>query len=136
MKRLLIGMALASVLSAGSLAAQGSKQTSVIILNTPAASSTSLTASGVWEPSLGESLTFTTAFPNRLDPNFVYIQVLCYQDGALVFATAGRYDRAFLLGGSASPWLTNGGPASCHADLYYWGQRYNQLAWTEFSARG
>lgn len=134
MKRLLIGTALAIVLSAGSLAAQG-KQTSVIILNTPAAGSTSLTASGAWEPRLGESVTFTTSFPSKLDANFVYVQVLCYQNGALVFATAGRYDRAFIMGGSVSPWLANGGPASCNADLYYWGQKYNHLASTEFSAR-
>ena len=136
MKRLVIGTALASVLSAGSLAAQGNKQTAVIILNTPSAESRSSTTSSAWEPRLGESVTFTTSFPSKLDANFVYVQVLCYQNGALVFGTAGRYDGAFVLGGSVSPWLTNGGPASCNADLYYWGQKYNQLASTEFSARG
>src|SRR5262245_41036257 len=133
MKRLLFAVALAGVLSAATLAAQGNKQTSVIILNTPVAAATSAV---VWEPSLGESVSFTTTFPNKLDERFVYVQVLCYQNGALVFATAGRYDREFLLGGTTSAWLSRGGAASCHADLYYWAQKYNQLASTEFTARG
>jgi hypothetical protein len=135
MKRLVIGVVVASVFSAASLAAQGNannKQTAVIFLNAPSAP----TAMSTWEPSLGAYVTFTTIFPGKLDPNYVYIQVLCYQEGALVFATAGRYDRAFLLGGSGSPWLSTGGAASCHADLYYWARKYNPLASTDFSAQG
>jgi hypothetical protein len=130
MKRLLVGLVFASALSV-SLAAQG-KQTALIVLNTPAAATSATT----WEPRLGDYVTFTTDFPARLDRNFVYIQVLCYQNGAMVFSTAGRYDRQFRLGGSSSTWLASGGPASCHADLYYWAQKYNQLAWTDFSAQG
>ena len=134
MKRLLLGVVFASVLSAVSVAAQGNKATSLIVLNTPTATTSSQPST--WEPRLGESVTFTTNFPARLDPNFVYIQVLCYQNGAMVFSTAGRYNSEFLLGGSDSPWLAKGGPASCHADLFYMSQKKTSLAWTAFSAQG
>ena len=47
------------------------------------------------------------------------IQVLAYQDGGLVYGEAGGIDHAFLLGGSSSDWQRAGGPADCHADLFY-----------------
>jgi len=65
---------------------------------------------------LGETITFTTVFPSSTkNPR---IQVECYQNGVLVYGEAGSYDHAFLLGGGASIWLTNGGPAYCDADLF------------------
>jgi hypothetical protein len=135
MKRLLLGSALASVLSATAFAAATSKtDPSVIILNPPAGLASAIN----WQPSLGDSVTFTVTYPKQLDHYGVRIQVLCYQDGNLVFGMAGPYDYAFLLGGSMSQWYLNGGAASCHADLYYWsysgGQKFNELAWTDFEA--
>jgi hypothetical protein len=70
------------------------------------------------EPSLGDAASFTVTYPSSLDRYQVSVQVLCYQEGAIVFATAGLHDRSFLLGGTSSPWLERGGAATCHADLY------------------
>lgn len=139
MKRLLFGVALASVVSATTLVAAGKNSTvpSTIILNQPP--SLAGTA-GSWEPRLGDYVTFTVTYPKTLDHYGIRIQVLCYQDGELVYGMAGPYDYAFLLGGSMSQWYLNDGPAQCHADLYYWSyngsQKFNLLASTEFSALG
>ena len=85
-------------------------------------------------------MTFTVTYPKTLDHYGVRIQVLCYQNGNLVFGMAGAYDYQFLLGGSMSQWYLNGGDAECHADLYYWSyngsQKFNQLASTTFAAAG
>jgi hypothetical protein len=137
MKRLLFSGALAIVLATTSLAAAGKNSTSAsIILNTPQ----SLAGSAVaWEPKLGDTVNFTTTYPSSLDRYAMYIQVRCYQNGSLVFATTGLTDRSFVLGGTVSPWRDSGGAATCNADLYYWstnGQRYNQVATTEFNASG
>lgn len=136
MKRLLVGAALATLMSATALAATSKTDPSTIILNPPPgyASTTN------WEPALGDTVTFTVTYPNTLNHYGVRIQVLCYQNGNLVFGMAGPYNYAFLLGGSMSQWYLNGGAASCHADLYYWstngGQKFNELAWTDFDATG
>lgn len=139
MKRLLFGVALASLVSAASLAA-ASKTTepSTIILNAP--TGTSAPTTGTLTPRLGDYVSFTVTYPKTLDHYGVRIQVLCYQDGNLVYGMAGPYDYQFLLGGSMSQWYLNGGPAECHADLYYWsyngGQKFNLLATTTFNADG
>ncbi len=138
MKRLLFGMALAGVLTATPLvAASKTTDPSSIILNTPPSVASSTTT---WEPRLGDYVTFTVSFPKTLSHYGVRIQVLCYQDGTLVYGMADAYDHAFQLGGGSSAWLDNGLPASCHADLYYWsyngGQKFNLLASTEFDALG
>jgi len=39
------------------------------------------------------------------------VEVLCYQDGALVYGEAGSPTDAFLLGGGGSLWLNGGGAA-------------------------
>lgn len=138
MKRFLFGVGLVSVLSAVPItAAPKNTEPSVIILNTP---SQALAGSTVWEPKLGESVTFTVTYPKTLEHYGVRIQVLCYQGGNLVYGEAGPYSQAFLLGGSMSTWYLTDGAAYCHADLYYWsyngGQKFNPLAWVEFSAAG
>jgi hypothetical protein len=139
MKRLLFGLALAGLVSAP-LAAVGKSTQAAIILNAPTGSSVvSAAAADIWVPSLGDSVSFTTVYPSSLDRYAVSIQVLCYQHGNLVFATAGLHNRTFTLGGSGSAWLETGGAATCRADLYYWstnGQRFNLLASTEFAAQG
>ena len=91
------------------------------------------------QPSLGSTVTFATSYPRTVkNPR---IEVLCYQDGDLVFGMAGSVTYAFQLGGAGSTWLTVGGPADCTANLFYFGshagkQTYNKLATTSFAAGG
>ena len=138
MKRLTLGVVFAALFSA-LVAAAPAKSTAppTIILDAPA---TAGAASATLEPHLGDQVTFTVTYPKTLDHYGVRIQVLCYQDANLVYGAAGPYDQAFLLGGAMSNWFLTDGPATCHADLYYWsyngGQKFNPLASTEFDAAG
>jgi hypothetical protein len=90
-------------------------------------------------PSLGGDVAFATGYPTNVkNPR---IEVLCYQDGQLVYGEAGSVDHAFRLGGGGSIWLSTGGAAECTANLFYFGwkagtQTYNRLATTSFSAGG
>ena len=85
--------------------------------------------------------TFSTTYPNSAkNPR---VQVMCFQNGAMVYSEAGAPDHAFLLGGASSLWVGNGGgPASCHADLFelVWNgnnpQQVTMLASTDFPAAG
>jgi hypothetical protein len=98
-------------------------------------------------PALGSLVTFDSGYPSNIKS--ARIEVLCYQGGQLVYGEAGSADQAvqqsltgypgFVLGGSASVWKTAGGPASCTANLFYFGsksgaQTYNRLATTSFDA--
>ena len=89
------------------------------------------------QPSLGSSVAFSTGYPSSVkNPR---IEVLCYQDGSLVYGEAGGVNDSFRLGGGGSIWLANGGAASCTANLFYFGQHagsqtYNRLASTTFDA--
>jgi hypothetical protein len=136
MKRLLFGVVLAGVLSAVTLgAAPKSVTSSSIILNGPTGSR----ADVAWTPHLGDSVSFTANYPSSLAARGISIQLNCFQNGDLVWVSAGYADRSFLLGGTSSPWLELGGPATCRAELYYWstnGQKYNALASTEFETLG
>jgi hypothetical protein len=90
-------------------------------------------------PSLGSTVTFSTGYPKTVkNPR---IEVLCSQDGSLVYGEAGGVDDTFLLGGGGSLWRDGGGAADCIANLYYFGwragtQTYNKLATTSFLAGG
>jgi len=92
------------------------------------------------DPHLGGIIDFATVAPKVPGNTVVRIQVICYQDGALVYGEAYNVGTPFLLGGGWSRWLENGGPASCTADLYYWSysgsQVFNLLASTSFAAAG
>jgi len=138
MKRLLFGVVLAGVLSSVAVGAAPKSTTSAaIILNSPSGSG--VTAAPSWEPRLGDYVSFTTAYPSSLAGKSISIQLNCFQNGDLVWVTAGLADRSFLLGGTVSPWLEVGGAATCRAELYYWstnGQKYNALASTEFDVQG
>ena len=95
------------------------------------------TAAG--EPSLGDSVTFSTVVPKNV--NNPRIEVLCYQAGELVFGMAGAIDYSFQLGGGGSIWKDRGGAADCKANLYYFSWKANtptatQLATTSFAAGG
>jgi hypothetical protein len=97
--------------------------------------------------SLGDYVTFTcTGIPKKVkNPR---VEVLAYQDtdcsghtggSFLTYGEAGAPTDSFLLGGGGSCWLTQGGPASCIANLYYFSdvgptQTYVLLATTSFSA--
>jgi hypothetical protein len=125
---LLIGLMAAVVPAFG----KGKQSDPSITLNSPAG------ASGI-QPSLGSTVTFTTVYPSGTkNPR---VQVLCYQNGALVYGESGTPSYAFLLGGASSLWLASGGPANCEADLldvYYQGgqQQVVPLASTTFNATG
>jgi hypothetical protein len=89
-------------------------------------------------PALGSTVAFATTYPSYVkNPR---IEVLCYQNGALVYGEAGGVTESFLLGGGGSVWLWNGGgPADCTTNLFYFGmhagsQTYNLLASTSFGA--
>lgn len=87
------------------------------------------------DPKLGDAVTFAVEYPDGIVG--ASIQISAYQDGALVFGTAGLADRSLLLGGTSSPWLERGGPAHCVATLYWWKHgRFTTLASTEFDAAG
>jgi hypothetical protein len=136
MKRLLLAVALASVLAGASVSAAGKTQSSVV-LNVPTLYSSPTSISTSW-PRLGDSVTFTATYPDSLTKYYVYVNLLCYQwigaDHVLVYATTQKPDTSFLLGGTNSPWVQNGGPASCVANLFYWSNsgRYTLLADTDF----
>jgi hypothetical protein len=88
-------------------------------------------------PSLGSWVTFTTVIPTNV--NTPRVEVLCYQNGALVYGEGGSPTDAFLLGGGGSLWLSGGGAASCVANLYYFTWKGGQpgtvyLATTSFDA--
>jgi hypothetical protein len=105
--------------------------------NAPVASSIVLDQSS---PALGSTVTFTTAYSGSVkNPR---VQVMCYQNDALVYADAESAGSSFVLGGSWSQWLVNGGPAHCQADLYnlVWNgnnpQQVTILASTTFAVTG
>ena len=78
------------------------------------------------------------AAKQQFDRYRLSVQVLCYQEGHVVFAGSMRPEYAMLLGGYVSPWLESGGPAICVADLYYWthSNKLVVLATTDFDAAG
>jgi hypothetical protein len=87
------------------------------------------------DPHLGGNTTFTVTYPNGTkDPR---VQVTCYQDGLVVYGEAGASDFVFMLGGSMSLWLMQGGPASCTAELYNltWnGNQMQKVVWLASAA--
>ena len=91
-------------------------------------------------PHLGGNVTFATTFSKKVKNPRVSIR--CYQSEELVYGEAGSYNHTFLLGGAGSKWLTNGGSASCVADLFFFwwpGNHPQEVHWlsqTSFEAGG
>ena len=114
--RLALFLSLTACLAFAVSPAIAGKVTPSITLN-PAVSGAAATPSG---PSLGDTVTFTTVIPTNVkNPR---VEVLCYQNGDLVYGEAGAPTDTFLLGGNVdrgSIWRTTLGPASCVANLYY-----------------
>ena len=112
---------------------------STIALVAPASLTEAAAAEGAslaaW-PTLGDWVAFKTSYSSKYDRYGVRIQLVCTQDGHVVYGAAHPKDEDFLLGGASSDWLTLGGPATCKADLYYWSykgqQVFNLLATTSF----
>lgn len=136
MKLRFIGFTLmATVLAVGAVHATSNRTPtpSTITLSQP----TGAAATADW-PHLGDWVNFTVTYPKSVNKYGVRIQVICYQNGNLVYGEAGPYTQSFLLGGASSEWQQLGGPADCVADLYYWsyngGQKFNWLASADFVA--
>ena len=95
------------------------------------------------DPALGKWLTFSYVLvENVKSPR---IQVICSQNGTVVYGEAGPATQSFLLGGASSLWLNDPArrsqPASCVATLYSWDftpvQVFIPYAWTpDFTAAG
>ena len=146
MRRVICGLVLSLTVFGVTVTAAPPRATSTpasITLNVPTTQVAAFTAAGdaaIW-PAIGDSVTFAVTYPKTAEKYGPRIQVMCYQNGTLVYAEAGPYYHAFLLGGARSDWLNNSpGPATCVADLYYWsyqgGQKFNWLASVQFDAGG
>ena len=91
------------------------------------------------QASLGSAVRFSTSYASTTrNP---WVSVTCYQAGLLVYGEGGAPNADFVLGGAASQWVTNGGAATCRAelgDLYWRGghQYYTYLANVNFDAAG
>jgi hypothetical protein len=103
------------------------------------------------DPALGDTVYFDVVVPNNI--NNPRVEVMCYQDGDVVYGETGSIGQAtgdgtdslgysgFLLGGGGSLWKDGGGAADCVAKLFYFGQKagkqtFNVLDSTSFSAGG
>jgi hypothetical protein len=94
-------------------------------------------AAAAAQPRLGSDVKFSTGYPSTTKNPWV--SVMCYQGSTLVYGEGGRPSADFVLGGASSSWVTNGGAATCHAelgDLYWKGGRqyYTFLASMSFDA--
>jgi hypothetical protein len=70
---------------------------------------------------LGGYVGFTTVAVGLAGWEYPMVSITCSQNNAPVYVDLGQPDHEFLLGGSASPWLTNGGAADCVAELDAYG---------------
>lgn len=84
-------------------------------------------------PHLGDTVTFTNDGHGNKS-----LRVLAYQNGNVVYVEDHDDGESFLLGAVGSEWLTNGGPADCHAELYippsHGGKPAETLATLDFAA--
>lgn len=85
-------------------------------------------------PKLGDTVNFTTSGESRSSR----ITIACYQGGLgnMVFTVDQEAGSNFLLGGSTSTWLSQGGSADCYAWLYNRTLTKGMLAATIFVAEG
>jgi hypothetical protein len=81
----------------------------------PQTSTTASIALTPGDPSLSESVTFVTTYPKATKSPAVEIN--CYQNSVLVWGQVGLVTDSYKLGGDSSPWLTNGGTATCFSNL-------------------
>ena len=139
MKRILAGLALALLIAAPVSAAQ--PPTGTISINQA-------------NPAFQTVVTFTVTVSKKFDcvghAGCARVLVECYQAGDFVYGQADDLDAArtgvgyysltgFLLGGSSSQWIDNGGgTADCTATLFYFDndpvQTFNVITTTSFTA--
>jgi hypothetical protein len=67
------------------------------------------------QPQLGSTVNFVTRYSSTYKNPRVVIQ--CYQGNVVVWSYVGLTTDSYKLGGDSSPWLDNGGSATCVADL-------------------
>ena len=136
--RLALFLSLAGCLVFAASPAVAGKVTPTITLNQVMSGALATQSS----PSLGSWVTFTTVIPTNVrNPR---VEVLCYQNGELVYGEAGDPSHDFELGGNpdrGSIWRTTLGPASCVANLYFFTWKAGEpaavyLATTSFEAAG
>ena len=144
MRRIALGSLAMLMAFAVSLSAASGKTTTApatIALAQSVVTAAATDGATIW-PSLGDTVTFAVTYPKTVEKFGPRIQVMCYQDGSLVYGEAGPWYQGFLLGGAGSLWLYDSSTqgALCIADLYYWsyqgGQKFNWLASVEFDAAG
>jgi hypothetical protein len=90
---------------------------------------------------LGGYVGFDTNAVGLAGWEYPMVAIWCYQSGDLAYMALHKPDTEFLLGGAGSAWLTNGGAATCEADLYAYGwkggsESIRNLASTPFDATG
>jgi hypothetical protein len=90
---------------------------------------------------LGGVVGFDTTVVGLTGSENAGISVQCSQNEQVVYMEFDSVGTEFKLGGDSSPWLTNGGPASCEADLSAYGWKGGQesirlLAQLYFNAAG
>jgi hypothetical protein len=111
MRRLIYGLVVSLTLCGVTVAAAPPRSSApapaTIVLNVPTTQVAAFTATGdaTIYPSIGDSVTFTVTFSKTVEKYGPRIQVMCYQNGTLVYGEAGPYYHAFLLGGASSDWL-------------------------------
>lgn len=82
-------------------------------------SSISLNAdSQLW---LGGNVTFGTTASGLTGSQYPMVVVACSQNGVGVYVQLDHPTATFLLGGTSSLWVQNGGSATCTATLYAYG---------------
>jgi hypothetical protein len=90
------------------------------------------------QPALGQTVAFVTTYSASAYKNPVVV-LNCYQNGVVVWGYVGTPTDTYKLGGDGSPWLSNGGSASCVADLenltiVHRVENFQKLAETSFTA--
>jgi hypothetical protein len=116
MLRALIG----TTMIAGAVIAIGASHAPGMTLASSPNTTTSSLAVMQSAPALGATVTFHSTYSNNAKNPTVVTN--CYQSGTVVWGEVDSASSAtspgVLLGGNSSPWLTNGGSATCTADLY------------------
>lgn len=86
---------------------------------------------------LGGTVGFATNAVGLAGWEYPMVALDCYQNGSLVYIELNTPSHEFMLGGTSSTWLSNGGAAHCIASLDAYGkQSVRTLATTEFDAAG
>jgi hypothetical protein len=136
MKKLIVAVVLATCIGILALPATAGGRKGA-----PAAGTSSIALESYSDLRLGGYAGFDTNAVGLAGWEYPMVAVWCYQSGDLVYMALNKPATEFLLGGAASAWVTNGGGATCEADLYAYGwkggnESIRTLASTPFDATG